>query len=43
MFKIINTCPKYAEKNKRQQFDYEPLVVVLDVEQYKMIIAERIK
>jgi len=38
-----NTCPKYAEKNERQQLDYEPFIVVLDVEQYKMVIAEWIK
>ena len=27
-----NTCPKYAEKNERQQLDDEPLIVVLNVE-----------
>lgn len=34
---------EYAEKNERQQFDDEPRIVILDVEQYEMIVAERVE
>jgi len=38
-----NTCPKYSEKNERQKLDDVPLVVVFNVEQHEVIVAERIE
>lgn len=38
-----STYAKNAEKYKRQEFDDVPCIVVLDVEQNKMIIAERVE
>lgn len=40
---VWSTCPEYAEDDKRQQLNDEPLVVILNVEPHEMIVAKRIE